>query len=98
MITLLAQVRGDIASLEVDGHPGLSNFITPGQSEPARLMPAAGVTYRYPFIDVEPWGTQTVEPIAQLIVRPNETQIGRFPNEDAQSVVFSDSNLFSVNK
>ena len=52
-------------------------------------MPAAGVEYHYPFVDVEPWGTQTVEPIAQLIVRPNETQIGKFPNEDAQNLAFS---------
>jgi LPS-assembly protein len=98
MITPFAQVRGDIASLEVESQPGVSNFITPGESEPARLMPAAGVTYRYPFIDVEPWGTQTVEPIAQLIVRPNETEIGNFPIEDAQSLVFSDANLFSIDK
>jgi LPS-assembly protein len=31
-------------------------------------------------------------------VRPNETQIGKFPNEDAQSLVFDDSTLFSVDK
>ena len=61
-------------------------------------MPAVGLEYRYPFISVEPWGTQTIEPIAQLIVRPNETQIGKLPNEDAQSLIFDDSNLFSVNK
>ena len=61
-------------------------------------MPAAGVEYRYPFVDVEPWGTQTIEPIAQLILRPNETDIGKFPNEDAQSLVFDDSNLFSIDK
>ena len=61
-------------------------------------MPAAGVEYRYPFVDVEPWGTQTVEPIAQLILRPNETEIGKFPNEDAQSLVFDDLNLFSIDK
>jgi LPS-assembly protein len=47
---------------------------------------------------VQPWGTQTFEPIAQLIVRPNETGIGKLPNEDAQSMIFDDSNLFSVNK
>ena len=40
-------------------------------------MPDVGVEYRYPFVDVEPWGTQTIEPIAQLILRPNETQIGK---------------------
>ena len=61
-------------------------------------MPDVGVEYRYPFVDVESWGTQTIEPIAQLILRPNETEIGKFPNEDAQSVVFSDANLFSIDK
>ncbi len=57
-----------------------------------------GVEYRYPFIDVEPWGTQTIEPIAQLILRPNEADIGKFPNEDAQSLVFDDTNLFQIDK
>jgi LPS-assembly protein len=61
-------------------------------------MPAVGAEYRYPFIDVQPWGTQTIEPIAQLILRPNETDIGKFPNEDAQSLVFDDTNLFSIDK
>jgi LPS-assembly protein len=98
MITPFAGVRGDIAQVDIENQPGTANFITPGQSELARAMPDVGVEYRYPFVDVEPWGTQTVEPIAQLVLRPNETQIGKFPNEDAQSVVFSDSNLFSVDK
>jgi LPS-assembly protein len=47
---------------------------------------------------VQAWGTQTIEPIAKLIVRPNETYVGSFPNEDAQSLIFDDSNLFKVNK
>ena len=42
-------------------------------------MPTAGVEYRYPLIDVQAWGTQTIEPIAQLIVRPNETYVGGSP-------------------
>jgi LPS-assembly protein len=98
MITPFFGVRGDVAQLDILNQPGVSNFINPGESEAARGMPDIGVEYRYPFIDAEPWGTQTIEPIAQLILRPNETQIGKFPNEDAQSVVFSDSNLFSVDK
>ncbi len=61
-------------------------------------MPTVGLEYRYPFISVQSWGTQTVEPIAQIIVRPNEHQIGRWPNEDAQSLIFDDSNLFRVDK
>ncbi len=98
MITPFMQVRGDVAELEVNNQPGVSNFITPGDSSLARAMPAVGVEYRYPFVDVEPWGTQTVQPIAQVIIRPNETDIGKFPNEDAQSLVFSDTNLFSIDK
>jgi len=98
MITPFFGVRGDVAALEVQNQPGTSNYIEPGQSELARAMPDVGVEYRYPFVDVEPWGTQTIEPIAQLVLRPNETQIGKFPNEDAQSVVFSDANLFSIDK
>jgi LPS-assembly protein len=98
MITPFFQLRGDVASVQVDNQAGVSNYISTGDSQLVRAMPAVGVEYRYPFIDVQPWGTQTVEPIAQVIIRPNETGIGKFPNEDAQSLVFSDTNLFSIDK
>jgi len=51
-----------------------------------------------PFINVQPWGSTTLEPIAQVIIRPNETYAGKLPNEDAQSLVYDASNLFSVDK
>jgi LPS-assembly protein len=41
------------------------------------------------------FGIHALEPIAQIVARPNESRIGRLPNEDAQSLVFDDSNLFS---
>jgi LPS-assembly protein len=98
MITPFLRVSGDLAQLYVENQPGVQNYLTPGESELARVMPAVGVEYRYPFIAVEPWGTQTIEPIAQVIARPNETGIGKFPNEDAQSLVFDDTNLFAIDK
>jgi LPS-assembly protein len=62
-------------------------------------MPAVGVEYRFPFVgQVGTWGIQQLEPIAQVIARPNEGRIGRLPNEDAQSFAFDDSNLFNWNK
>ena len=61
-------------------------------------MPTVGLEYRYPFINVQPWGSTTIEPIAQVIIRPNETYAGKLPNEDAQSLVFDASNLFWVDK
>src|SRR6185312_14589098 len=96
--TPFVQLRADAASMQITNQPGVSNFMTPGDSNIVRAMPAIGLEYRYPFVSVESWGTQTVEPIAQVIFRPNETEINKFPNEDAQSLIFDDSNLFSVDK
>jgi LPS-assembly protein len=93
-----ASVRGDAAALAIDNQPGVSNYINTGDSTVSRAMPTVGLEYHYPFIGVSSWGTQTVEPIAQLIVRPNETAIGKLPNEDSQSLVFDDTNLFKVDK
>src|SRR5215216_5348636 len=98
VFTPFVSARVDAAALSVTPEPGVSNFIATGDSTVVRGMPAAGVEYRYPFISVHSWGTQTIEPIAQVIVRPDETAIGRFPNEDAQSFIFSDANLLSLDK
>jgi LPS-assembly protein len=98
MWTPFGSVRADLATIDVTGAPGVSNFTTPGQTELARFMPSAGLEYRYPFINVQSWGTQTIEPIAQVVLRPNETHIGALPNEDSQSFMFDASNLFRSNK
>jgi LPS-assembly protein len=84
--------------MQINNDPSVSNFINTGDSNLVRAMPTVGLEYRYPFINVQSWGTQTVEPMAQVIARPNETQIGKWPNESAQSFVFDDSNLFRVDK
>jgi LPS-assembly protein len=96
--TPFASARVDFANVEIQNEPGVSNFIKTGETDVARVMPTIGLEYRYPFISVQSWGTQTIEPIAQIIARPNETAIGRLPNEDSQSLIFDVSNLFSVNK
>jgi LPS-assembly protein len=93
-----ASVRGDVANVNVLAQPGVANYIQTGETDVGRVMPTVGLEYHYPLIGVQPWGTQTLEPIAQLIVRPNETRVGAFPNEDAQSLIFDDSNLLKVNK
>ena len=98
MFTPFVSVRADAATFNVYNDPGVGNFLNTGDNDLVRAMPTVGLEYRYPFISVESWGTQTVEPIAQLIARPNETQIGKWPNEDAQSLIFDDSNLFKVDK
>jgi LPS-assembly protein len=98
IFTPFASVRADLINANVYNQPGVANFIDPGDHQLARIMPTIGLEYRYPFINVQPWGTTTIEPIAQVIIRPNEQAAGRLPNEDAQSLTFDDTNLFSVNK
>jgi len=98
MWTPFVSARVDAAALSVSNQPGVANYLPTGDSSVLRGMPAIGFEYRYPFISVHSWGTQTIEPIAQVIVRPNETSIGKLFNEDAQSLVFSDANLFALDK
>jgi LPS-assembly protein len=96
--TPFAILRADAINASISNQPGVSNFLPVGDTQALRAMPTVGLEYRYPFINVQPWGTTTVEPIAQVIIRPNETYAGKLPNEDAQSLVFDASNLFSVDK
>ena len=64
----------------------------------ARGMAGIGLEYRFPFTYSSSWGTQTITPIAQFIARPNEIIPRIQPNEDAQSLVFDETNLFAWNK
>jgi LPS-assembly protein len=98
VFTPFASLRADAASADIKADPGVSNFIDPGNHDLLRAMPTVGLDYRYPFISVQSWGTQTFAPRAQVIARPNEPQIGQWPNEDAQSFIFDDTNLFRVDK
>jgi LPS-assembly protein len=63
-----------------------------------RAMPTAGLEYSYPILVNSPIGSSVIEPVAQLILRPNEAEVGTFPNEDAQSLVFDSTNLFAYDK
>jgi LPS-assembly protein len=96
--TPFASLRADAIDTSVANQPGVSNFLPTGETQALRVMPTVGLEYRYPFINVQPWGSTTIEPIAQVIIRPNEPDAGKLPNEDAQSMVFDTSNLFSVDK
>lgn len=98
VFTPFARMRADAASVNVNQAAAGVNAFNARDDDLIRAMPAVGMEARWPFISVHSWGTQTLEPIVQTIVRPNETRIGRFPNEDAQSLVFDDTNLFAIDK
>src|SRR5262249_57599478 len=79
MFTPFFSMRADFADMNVSNQTGVSNFINTGQSDIGRVMPVAGLEYRYPLINVQSWGTQTIDPIAQLIFRPTSTTVASFP-------------------
>jgi LPS-assembly protein len=77
----------------------LSNFLQGDDDYMFRGMPAVGLEYRFPLVaSLGTSGTQILEPIAQIIARPNETRVGHLPNEDAQSLIFDDTSLFDWDK
>ncbi len=82
----------------VYGNDKQRNFLDPDADFAGRVMPTVGVEYRYPLVARTGSITHVVEPIAQVIARPDETRIGRLPNEDAQSLVFDDTSIFQWNK
>jgi len=92
--------QGSYTDLSTSGFNNIqiNNFLSPDQSFGVRAMPAVGLEYRFPFVGVSEWGTSVIEPIAEVIARPNESRIGHLPNEDAQSLVFDDTTLFQWDK
>lgn len=95
-------MRGDVATAQVSTsglfNQYLSNFMDTSGDTLTRGMAGAGMTWRYPFLGRLGGTTHIIEPVAQIVARPNETGIRQFPNEDAISLIYDDSNLFSVDK
>jgi LPS-assembly protein len=77
------------------------NYSTYDNASVARALPQAALNVRWPFMrDGGAWGSQIIEPIAQVIVAPRagDSQLNRIPNEDSLDLEFSDMNLFSFNR
>lgn len=95
VFTPSASLRGDVFLSETRDK-GMVSYVQDGTL--GRVMPTLGLDYAYPFIASTMIGAHTFEPLAQLLVRPNEQWTGKLPNEDAQSVVFDDTTLFRADK
>jgi LPS-assembly protein len=74
-----------------------TNFVSSGTN--GYVMPGVGFEYRYPILVNTSVGSMVVEPIGQIIARPNNL-IGSesLVNLDAQSLVFDDTTLFAWDK
>lgn len=106
VFTPFGRLRGDVYSLD---NPGLlelggSEDVVVPDPDPEdgtilRGDAVAGMEYRYPFITTTGTITHTVEPIGQIIARPDSLgDQQEIPNEDALSLVFDDTILFDIDK
>jgi LPS-assembly protein len=74
-----------------------ANYISSGAN--AYAMPGVGMEYRYPILANTPIGSMVIEPIGQIIARPNNLLGSEsLVNMDAQSLVFDTTNLFTWDK
>ena len=100
--TPFGELRGDIYQLKdyndpQAGSPG-SGSIVDGSTSLARGLAFGGVTVAYPWVANSSRGSHVIEPIGQIIGRQNSVRQRDLPDEDAQSLVFDDTNLFETTK
>ncbi|MBI1385538.1 MAG: LPS assembly protein LptD [Rhizobiales bacterium] len=96
VFTPFAQLRGDI--YKVSSYDDVST-IDPNENDlVARGFGIAGLEYSYPFVAHTERASHIVEPVAQIIARPNDIDQQGVPNEDARSFVFDDTLLFDTDK
>jgi LPS-assembly protein len=77
------------------------NFGTHSEANTARALPQAALDFRWPFMrDGGAWGTQLIEPMAEIVVAPQagDSQLNKYPNEDSFDLEFTDANLFGFNR
>lgn len=87
--------------LRVDGAYYDGNSIqasAPGAGSLWSATPIAALDVRYPFVAGSPGMVHYIEPIAQLVYRGGSSTSPGITNDDSQSIVFEDSNLFSYNR
>ncbi len=92
LITFFANLRADAYHVTDTGVSGNEDETI------GRVLPWAGVEWRYPLVRTD-WGwKQVIEPIVQVIGAPYGGNPDEIPNEDSASFEFDETNLFSFNK
>ncbi|MHB1101294.1 MAG: LPS-assembly protein LptD [Devosia sp.] len=85
-------LRGDAAYY--DG----SSPLLAGPISLFEATPIAAMDFRWPLIAVNGHDTHLFEPIVQVVYRGSGATLPGITNDDAQSFVFDDTNLFSYNR
>lgn len=94
--TPFAELRGDAYQL--------SDYIDPvtgvlvADDTVVRGLATGGATVAYPWAAATPDATHVIEPIGQIVARQRSVDQRQLPNEDANSLIFDDTNLFDTSK
>ena len=94
-------LHGDSAAYSAQQLNQQPNFFTANTGSSAQGMPTAAVELHWPFARYGgDWGSQIIEPIAQVLVAPNNSSYTNtlIPDEDSLDMEFTDANLFSLNR
>jgi LPS-assembly protein len=76
-----------------------SLFVKSDQTFRGQALPGFGAEWRFPLLArVGEFGSLVIEPIGQVVARPNQSSVPSLVNMDAQSLVFDDTNLFEWSK
>ena len=95
------KLHNDAAAYDASAFNEQPNFGPVNQISSARALPQAALNFRWPFMrNSGAWGTQLIEPMAEIIVAPQagDSQVNKYPNEDSLDLEFTDANLFSFNR
>ncbi|KFL30548.1 hypothetical protein JP75_13715 [Devosia riboflavina] len=74
------------------------SVLLPGEASLLSATPIAAIDVRYPLMASNGADVHIIEPIAQLVYRGSDRTMLGITNDDAQSFVFDDTNLFSYNR
>ncbi|MCP8884398.1 LPS assembly protein LptD [Devosia sp. XJ19-1] len=94
VVTPFLGVRLDAASY--DGNSGLAS--APAAQTLLSATPIAALDVRYPMAAYGGGVTHLIEPIGQIVYRGASSTAPGITNEDSQSLVFDDTNVFSYNR
>jgi LPS-assembly protein len=93
-VTPYVGVRLDAASYS----GGSAHALAPGSTSFLSATPIAAMDVRWPWAGTDGSTVHLVEPIAQIAYRGTSQSMPGITNDDAQSFVFDDTNLFSYNR
>ncbi|WP_072391186.1 LPS-assembly protein LptD [Hyphomicrobium sp. CS1GBMeth3] len=96
--TPFGELRGDVYQVDYSDFNDPNDPTLNLDDTFLRGLATGGVTVSYPWVANVGATSHVIEPIGQLVAHNSSVSQAGLPNEDAQSLIFDDTNLFSTSK